>query len=385
MAISGSVIAPPTSNLYQPSMIANAQVTGPGYLYYWAKGDTLAWEVTQSVVWPNYTGGYLNLVDMSGGLGYQSFYQQPVPKLVSNTYVSAPIHLTGTGTSPLPTLDLAAYAEARTYGQGNAGVILKGWGGVLFSPTLLVNPQAQVPDTNGVSVTSIAQDILDGSVHSSIQGSRMTAEFRPNLGLTPQQAASALGYDHFNWVQWVTYDDSPTRPTVHGVQPNVPYLDPPHGGWDYQQGTGGDDYRDGYWNETNGELGVHSQGGVLDFSDAPTVQNSGYDRQFKTALAGVKADGTTEVAGDWFYWGCDSTGPYDLAKNLDPSLVTTPGLTLIGTYHVGDLSSADVAYLNGIGIRVVPEPTSFALLIIGATALLFRRRLRSGPKGARRG
>jgi hypothetical protein len=182
--------------------------------------------------------------------------------------------------------------------------------------------------------------------HVSTDGRSIAATFIPADGLSLSAAAAHCGFHHFNWVQWVTYDDNPA--SVGGRTLSAPHLDPPYGGYDYQLSSGGDDYRPGYWNETNSELADHTETFVLRFFDAPTIPPAGKRTEFKTALAGVAADGTTTIVGDWFRWEANDTGLQVLStprrQRSEP-----------GVFSVADLSVADIAFLNAQGIAV-PDP-----------------------------
>jgi hypothetical protein len=223
----------------------------------------------------------------------------------------------------------------------------------------------------GNTIRDSIDNALKGSVHvvpfDPQKPAVIQATFQPNYDLTLQETAALCDVDHFNWVQWVTSDNDPARPTVQGVQVDAPYLDPPHGGYDYQQPIG-DDMFDGYWNETSGELASYTTSSTLTFLDAPGV-TAGALVEFKTALAGVDASGKTTILGDWFDWKATSVG-VSVRKNTDESLITNPGITLLGVFPVESLSSVDIAFLNSQGIAVIPEPSTFILLGIGAVSLV---------------
>lgn len=194
--------------------------------------------------------------------------------------------------------------------------------------------------------------------------------------------ANALGFDYFNWVQWVVHDDDPNRPYARKcedglcswVQPQVPYLDPPRGGWNNQ--PNGDDDLDGFWNENELASGLADEY-TLRFWDDPTV-SPGYVVKFKTALAGVKGTKTT-VIGSYFDWESYSSGTFITNKNTDHSIVTHSDNRFLGMHLLSDLSAQDISFLNsaGIGIGVgVPEPATgvLGLLFITMQAMVLRRR-----------
>ncbi len=222
-------------------------------------------------------------------------------------------------------------------------------------------------------------DLLDGSVQPSISGDGKTFRivFDPQYVDSLNDAVRVLqsaapGLDHFNWLNVVIYDDSPTRPTVNGTQPAVPYIDPPAGGWDYEQGIGGADNLPGYWDEGPGwtgplSLGAHTSYNSLWFEDSPTVTLPGYSRAYRTYLLGVEADGTSYVMGDYVLWAANSLGVYDLPRNINANLVQTGDIMLLGIKSVSRLSEADVYQLRGLGIGVIiPEPPTITLAYLAS-------------------
>jgi len=204
---------------------------------------------------------------------------------------------------------------------------------------------------NNAMPLELCQHLLFPAIRPHATGSGIQAEFTPPGGL--QVAARACGFDHFNWVNWVFFDNDPNRPTVNGVQPDAPpgYLDPPLGGWDYQQKTGGDDFNPGYWNEDNGELGSYTTSSTLTFEDLPGV-SPGASVRFRTGLIGVDSNGNNPVLlGDVFEWEATSIG-VSVRKNVDPSLIQVPAVSLLRIIPVGLLSSADIALLAAEHIAI---------------------------------
>lgn len=127
-----------------------------------------------------------------------------------------------------------------------------------------------------------SEAILRNSVSVFLQGSIIRAVFTPNFGLTISQAATACGYDHFNWYQLVVHDPDPAP----GL--SVPYFDPQLGGRH--------DFVPFYWDEP-GDLQAHTGTNDLSFFDQPSdlLLKPGDDMEFMTALAGVRADGTWDT------------------------------------------------------------------------------------------
>jgi hypothetical protein len=194
-------------------------------------------------------------------------------------------------------------------------------------------------------------DILALAVHSIVSpnGNCMTATFKPNFNLTLDEAALACGYDHFNWIQYVTYDDDPRRPTVNGNKPTISYIDPPLGGWDYPFPV--DDFYIGYWHEYT-ELSAYTSSHELEYLDCPGVSQSPFHIEFKTTLAGVSSTYVSTAIGNYFIWESDSIGGRSL-KNLDESLVIIPSNNLISIFPISRLPQEDINFLNSQGISTI--------------------------------
>src|SRR5262249_50965533 len=63
-------------------------------------------------------------------------------------------------------------------------------------------------DTVTLFPIDVADAILKNSMHvgpNPANKAEMTATFQPQNGFTLKQAAEALGFDHFNWVQRITH------------------------------------------------------------------------------------------------------------------------------------------------------------------------------------
>ena len=204
---------------------------------------------------------------------------------------------------------------------------------------------------NGDVTERQCADILALAVHAaeSPNNNCMTAAFKPNFNLTLDEAARACGYDHFNWIQYVTYDDDPLRPTINGDQPAISYIDPPLGGWDYPFPV--DDYYMGYWNELT-ELSAYTSSHELEYLDCPGVSRSSSHVEFKTILAGVSATYVTTAIGNYFIWESDSIGVRSL-KNSDESLVLIPSNNLISIFPISRLPQEDINFLASQGIGTI--------------------------------
>ena len=90
------------------------------------------------------------------------------------------------------------------------------------------------------------EPIVDGAVSVTPNGAQMVAAFTPRFGLGTSQAASLCGYSSFNWYQVITANPYPNTLLKNGAPVTYPHIDPPLGGWDYQQSSGGDDNRPFY-------------------------------------------------------------------------------------------------------------------------------------------
>ena len=234
---------------------------------------------------------------------------------------------------------------ARFYRNGNEV------GYVVFGNDVHVGPIGGIISCEAQSCEAITRNAVQFSV--TADGLGMQGTFTPNDGLTLAEAAQVCGYDHFNWYQLVVYDDDPNRPTKYGVQPTVPYLDPPLGGWDYQSATGGDDQSPGYWNETSGELSYYTGESNLLFFDYPGMA-AGATVRFRTGLAGVAAGGVFTPIGPAFTWEASSVGN-SVRKNTNPTNVQSGSITLLDTIDTALLPAAEREVLETNGF-VLPSP-----------------------------
>ena len=172
----------------------------------------------------------------------------------------------------------------------------------------------------------IATDNLDFLYSQAIKyrlvGSKIVAQFAPknsqgnNIKLN--QLAIALGYDHFNWVNYVEKDP-------YGIQDNngqlltTPYNDPPIGGYQYD----GADKLPFYWDLVKCNLCQqryyfqdpnNSGEFAITFQDAPFDYRlkSGEAVEFITNLVGVKNYDTQKNTAQWevlytFRWQLTNT------------------------------------------------------------------------------
>jgi len=261
-------------------------------------------------------------------------------------------------------------------------------------------------------LTTFYPQIIVDRVGPNILSTGIGAKFSPNLGFSINEAAAALGYDHFNWMQWYGPTDPLTGriadwrqaqqdPPLSCYQafadltgnpcPNVDSLS-----WynDEHFSVDGTRIYDDNGNRVNNGLTRLEQWTVrpdtLLFSDAPTVNAS-----FRTCLAGVRANGT----GDIFFDSGEIQNDlcFDWQSSYDG---TDIGLT----QDVGGFAGANISFLGfspepgadelqayariGVGavnLSSVPEPASLLLIIIGFGALgLFRVRATPTPGSGQR-
>jgi hypothetical protein len=231
-------------------------------------------------------------------------------------------------TSPPETAEHAtAYDEARSQ-----IVVFGGFNGSFTNDTWVWGaPSSSSP--------SFEEVVRNGVVQPHFSPGHIGTSFQPGCGLSLKEAAKLGGYDHFNWVQVVTFDslilDCPLCAVLGGltyfppgsllaVLPQIPYVDPPHGGY-FRDGARAfspvEDNLDWYWDERytfnyrlpNPPLDVYTQletetcvtgtptCRVLAFEDEPECQITtvGFvcTVNFSTTLVGVRnSDGTVGEA-----------------------------------------------------------------------------------------
>jgi hypothetical protein len=190
------------------------------------------------------------------------------------------------------------------------------------------------------------EPIVTGAVSVTPNGATMSAAFTPKFGLTTSQAASLCGYSSFNWYQLVTANPYPELFPKNGVPLKTPHIDPPLGGYDYQQATGGDDNLPFYWNE--GELAIYDNGTTVSFNDTPSIPllKPGEFVSFTTSLVGVLADYTWDTLYS-FAWKSNyngTAGGVSVIKNPNPE---DPNSGTGGIFDVAlDLNPEDIPELQ---------------------------------------
>jgi hypothetical protein len=240
----------------------------------------------------------------------------------------------------------------------------------------------------------------------------MLAFFIPDRTLTLAEAASAFGYDHFNWINvfnsYVTHGPADTPVDWNNQPVQLPAIDPPYApcssggfsGWSYGPADCGIPY---YWNESQGPWAADT---TLDypgdqnqpptttlkstlFHDSPTVSIGRIDhKDFTTALVGaIDPEGTFVTGGEplaEFAWssnygplGGGSIQGYTLNDN--PAEIDIPdsqgGIFNAYTVDLSDLPLSTRQVFSQAGLQGVPlTPTVMSVPPMTASFV-------NGPQG----
>jgi hypothetical protein len=206
-------------------------------------------------------------------------------------------------------------------------------------------------------------------------------------------------YD-FRWFQIINDASNPQNwfPTWNGNRPNLPVVDPPAGGWDYQRNRGGADNSPYYENDDDGNTyafpnfsgqyrnphpdtgsrDVHQETRWSTFLDAPSIP-AGENVLFKTFLVAVLHGSNTITPGQQefvklagFSWRLDGRATHqDITKlgAIDPANVKEKiGRALVNSGFQGWNTIQLTQY------TMIPEPASLLALAIGLVGLAYRRR-----------
>ena len=148
--------------------------------------------------------------------------------------------LNGTGGSvsiSTPTSQVASGNQISFYNRG-------GYAGTNFTAYL-----DNVAIRRDSTQTHVASEILNGSVTWDVSGGHARGVFTPGMQLSLHDAAAALGFDHFNWIQTITglserdllrpefQDPSGRPPSQYITGKLVPFFDPVAGGYRYMGST----------------------------------------------------------------------------------------------------------------------------------------------------
>jgi hypothetical protein len=258
----------------------------------------------------------------------------------------------------------------------------------LVIPSLVIDPSMIV--TGGIGVIAGATG----------NGPIIVALFTPNFCLSLRDAANLLGYHHFNWVSVITEDSSLdllSEELLNGLRdqngnlPEVPYFDPPEGGYEYQRHLLGgilerlpvrpfpvQDSKKWYLDEeftihfnrvTPGsglktgldELSFDRDGDgvadMLEFRDSPSRPRP-FNVKFLTALVGVfEGGGGAIIPGTSFEWEYVPGEEGGILLNaLNPGMVTKGSARLLGFIDPSNFTPEVLNLLarEGIGIRNQP-------------------------------
>lgn len=167
--------------------------------------------------------------------------------------------------------------------------------------------------------------VYSKNINHLVLGARIITQFSPRdsqgKAIELQTLASRLGYDHFNWVNYVETDP-------HGISDRqdqlltTPYNDPPQGGYHYDPA----DEFPFYWDVVSCELcnqrhhfeneHILKQFSLV-FEDAPADYRlqPGEAVEFITSLVGVKAINPGQQQAEWevlhtFRWKLTNPNPY---------------------------------------------------------------------------
>lgn len=211
------------------------------------------------------------------------------------------------------------------------------------------------------------------------------AAFTPNGGLSLSETAALGGYDHFNWSQ-VYYDpvtgaltlDPPLNHSDSLETSN--YINRDNLNWylDERFTVEGERVFNDDGTAASGSQGLQTRlqawtdnPDTLLFSDDPSVTNN-----FYTCLVGVKANGTADFLSpsDCFNWRSSGDGsglPY--TEGLGNSIITSNGFLDPNNTRDQSLYGAIQAITLG-----VPEPATWAMLLLGFGAIGASMRRRTG-------
>jgi hypothetical protein len=238
----------------------------------------------------------------------------------------------------------------------------------------------------------VAVNLGDLSITTDYIGTQgaMTAKF------TVDDAVDGMDSTIWDWIevhflQTIWLDNDPNRPTVGGVQPNLPVVDPPKGGWDYMFTDGAartmpkPEYAEfidddpWYWNEL-GEDNRFIECEEYNIVDFPTVGN-GVQVGFSTYLA-VEPERT--ICNEDY---CLQEGEILILAGFDWLVDGTAKTTTVtDTFYAPspfDVADITTALANGgfSGWTVVddkdiccPEPGALALVLVGALGVWMTRR-----------
>lgn len=248
-------------------------------------------------------------------------------------------------------------------------------------------------DLRAPTFEEVVEHRVATNILTETTGQVMTADFIPNYNYNLQDAANLGGYDHFNWLQLITRDDfieSCSQPYTSlcldltndkGQLPQVAYEDAPPGGYYYQTSPAGifpaRDSLPWYLDEVFGNpiIDDFTTVDTLSYRDMPN-NPLGYVIDFQTILAGVYANGTGDILdgieGTVFNWRLTGTGDF-VRRDNDLGSLFNGTIEFLGFEDWDDFPTERIGLIRSLGVglyserasRVVPEPASVLLFIIG--------------------
>lgn len=215
------------------------------------------------------------------------------------------------------------------------------------------------PAGNDVTVGDIEVDV-------KADGTGVTGGF---TAISTLAAAAAFCHeDHFNWFQAVLADNMPLNDAM-GNPLTPPYMDPPLGGygppdtqwgdglpWYWDEGPDPPAGTDGFDDGFNLDDNISLDGKTLGFTDCPGGAD-GTKLEFATWLVSLNANGTLHSFHDGFLWKWSNSA-------------TDPNGTAVMGQHIPALFGQQMYN------RLVPEPSSWALAVIGLVMCVYGQRRR---------
>ena len=159
---------------------------------------------------------------------------------------------------------------------------------------------------------------------------------------------------------------------VYNQQPVLPFVDPPNGGYKYQQADGGADNQPFYENTDPGNYAYpnysakHVQGVSSSTSDNPTPRDVTFQTYLVATGMGIAANTFDVLAG--YQW---STALMGMPRNVAAPTQITP--INLGPLNTALMNSGFIAAgyndawtaVTGVNLQQCPEPSSFFLLLTG--------------------